>query len=300
MLRRVLTLGICLLAGAGCANHVRYEDEMREHESREVTRAVTRIAPREGVVAQPRAELTVTVDETVRVRRRETILRLDEETPWRAQNELWEVPEGLVAVPFFIAVRASNKMLLGLVPNDWIDSGMDFGFAALNPALNVEAPDRVVGREIGRKTRELDGGEEESSRPLAGAPVVLTLAVGPSQALHCDAAGRVQVDLLELVRGIPEPAPRVLHVAVAGEGLRAPASVELPLSRSLSSRLVRAARAREAALAPGISPDAAAQALDAIEALGFRDSAALIEHELRDRQHGNAAWLSRLDLALED
>jgi hypothetical protein len=76
--------------------------------------------------------------------------------------------------------------------------------------------------------------------------------------------------------------------------------VELPLSRSLRSRLVRAARAREAALAPGVSADTAAQALDAIEALGFRDSAVQIERELRDRQHGNAAWLSRLDLALEE
>lgn len=300
MLRRVLTLGFCLLAAAGCANHVRYEDEMREHETRDVTRAVTRIEPREGVVAQPLAEFTLSVDETVRVRRRETIVHLDEETPWRAENELLEVPEGLVAVPFFIGVRASNKMLLGLIPDDWIDSGMDFGFAALNPALNVEAPDRVVGREIGRKSRELEGGLEEQSRPLAGVPVVLTLAAGPSQALTCDADGRVRVDLLGLVRGVPEPPPRVLRVAVAGEGLRAPASVELPLSRSLRSRLVQAARAREAALAPGVSPDSAAQALATLDGLGFREGATELEHELRDRQHANAAWLSRLDLALED
>src|SRR5215831_15016195 len=163
MLRRVLTLGWCLLAAAGCANHVCYEDEMREHETREVTRASTRIAAGDAVVAQPSAEIRVSVDETVRIRRRETIVRLDEETPWRAENELWEVPEGLVAVPFFIALRASNKMLLGLVPNDWIDSGMDFGFAALNPALNVEEPDRIVGREIGRKSREIDSGEQEKT-----------------------------------------------------------------------------------------------------------------------------------------
>jgi len=177
---------------------------------------------------------------------------------------------------------------------------MDFGFAALNPALNVEAPDRVVGREVGRRSRDVDGGEERASRPLSGVPVVVTLAAGPSQALTCDADGRVRVELLELVRGVPEPAPAVLHVEVAGDGVRAPASIELPLSRALRARLVRAARARVAALAPEVSPDGAARALALLDGLGFRDSALRVEQELRDRQHANAAWLSRLDLALED
>jgi hypothetical protein len=300
MLRRVLGLGLCLLAAGGCANHVRYADEVREHETRELTRAVTRIAPREAVVGEPFTELSLSVDETVRTRHRETVVHLDEETPWRAENELWEVPEGLVAVPFFIAVRASNKMLLGLVPDDWISSGMDFGFAALNPALNVEEPNRVVGVEIGRKSRELEADLEEESRPLSGAPVVLTLAAGPSRSLTSDATGRVRADLLELVQGIPEPAPRVLHVEVAGEGVRAPTTLELPLSRSLRARLVRAARARAAAQVPGISPDAAAQALATLDELGFRESAVRLEHELRDREHADSVWLSRLDLALED
>jgi len=299
MLRRAI-LAALSLALAGCANHVRYSDEMRDREIRDVTRAVTRIAPRTGVVTQPSAEVSVTVDETFRIRRRETIVRLDEETPWLPQNELWEVPEGLVLVPFFIAVKASDKLVLGLIPDDFIESGLDVGFAALNPALNVEAGDRVRGREIGRKTRELDSDDERQTRPLAGAPVVLTLTEGPALPRTADASGRVRVELLELVRGVPEAPPRVLHVQVPGDGIRAPASLELPLSHSIRTRLVQAARARQAALAPGVSADAAAQALALLDGLGFPQSALALEHELRDRQHANAAWLSRLDFALED
>jgi hypothetical protein len=300
MLRRTCTLVLCLSAAVGCANHVRYADEMREHESRVVTDSVTRIESREPVIAEPSAALTVTADETVRLRRRETVVHLDEETPWRAQNELWEVPTGLVTVPFFVGVRASNKFFfLGMVPETWIGAGIDYSFAALNPALNVENEDRVVGREVSRKSRDIDEAESRAVRPLAGTPVVLSLAEGPSQTLTCDASGRVKIELLELLRGTPQQPPTVLHVEVQGDGLRPAATLELPLARGLRTRLVKAAHARDAALAPGVSPDAAARSLALIDNLGFRESASLAEQELRDRQHGNASWLSKLDLALE-
>ncbi|HXZ85806.1 MAG TPA: hypothetical protein VEI82_09970, partial [Myxococcota bacterium] len=183
MLRRTAALALCAALALGCANHVRYDEEVREHESRDVTRAVTRIDAPAPVVASAELDLSVSVDETVLVRRRDTLVRLDEETPWRARDELWEVPTGLVAVPFFVGLRASNKLCLGLIPNDFIDGGMDFAFAALNPALNVESETRLRGREVMRKTHELQSEEQHGTRPLAGVPVVLTLSQQPSVAL---------------------------------------------------------------------------------------------------------------------
>src|SRR5262245_1165786 len=190
MLRRACTLMLCMAATAGCANHVRFADEMRDRETRDVTAAVTRIDPRERVLAGPYAEVAVRVDETVRIRRRETIVRLDEETPWLAREELWEVPVGVVAVPLFIGVRASDKMFLGLIPDRWIEGGLDFGFSALNPALNVESEDRVVGREVSRKSRELERGEERVTRALANSTVSISLSGGPTQAVAVDSSGR--------------------------------------------------------------------------------------------------------------
>ena len=300
MLRRVVTLALCAAAALACANHVRFDDELREHESRDVTRAVTRIETPSPVVASPSVDLAVAVDETVLVRRRETIVHLDEETPWRVQNELWEVPTGVVAVPFFVGVRASNKLCLGLIPQDFIDNGLDFAFAALNPALNVESPDRVRGREVARKTHELESQVATNTRPLAGVSVLVSLLPNARAGLVTDAAGRVHIDLLALLDGAPDVAPRSLRVEVAGAATRGGAALELPLAGLIRARLVEGAHARAAALAPKASAESAARALVALGALGFRDSALALERELRERQQSDTAWLSRLDLALSE
>lgn len=297
---RALALALCLATAFGCANHVRFDDEIREFETRDVIRATTRIATREPVIGQPFVELALAADERVRVRRRETLVRLDEETPWRVQNELWEVPAGLVAAPLFVGLHAADKMCLGLIPDEAIDAGMDFGFAALNPGLNVESEARLRGREVSRRSRELERDEEDQTRPLADTPVVLSLAQGPSERVVSDAAGRVRIELLALVKDVPAVPPRVLRVEVAGEGARKPAVLELPLTRRIAARVARAAKERAAARAPGVSAEAAAQSLVALDALGFPESALALERELRDEQHANGAWLSRLDLALED
>src|SRR5262245_49066055 len=91
MLRRICAGVLLAFAAAGCANHVRFSNEVREHESREVTRADTRIAA-PAALALPYVELALTSEETLSVRRRETLVKLDDETPWRARDELWEVP----------------------------------------------------------------------------------------------------------------------------------------------------------------------------------------------------------------
>lgn len=300
MLSRALALALCLAAASGCANHVRFEDEIREREAREVIRATARIETSGPVIAQSAVELSLSADEQVRVRRRETLVRLDEETPWRARNELWEVPEGLLTVPVFLALHAVDKLCLGLIPDEPIDAGMDFGFAALNPALNVESEARLRRHEVTRRSRELEPVEERETRPLTDTPVVLSLAQGPSQRLVSDADGRVRVELLALVNDVPAAPPRTLRIEVAGEGLRRATVRELPLTRPISARVVRAAKARAAARAPGVSAEAAAQALGALTVLGFPESALALEHELRDRQHANSAWISQLDLALAD
>jgi hypothetical protein len=227
-------------------------------------------------------------------------VRLDEETPWRGRNELWEVPTGLLAVPLFVAMRASDKLLLGLIPDDVIDDGTDFGFAALNPALNVESSERVRPREVSRRSRELEGSVERGTRALADLALSVSLGDGASQQVATDGDGRARLDLLALVDGVPAHPPRVLHVEVPGEGARPARRLELPLARQLSTRLVRAARLRATARAAGVAPDSAARALIQLDALGFSANALALEHELRDRQQANGAWLSRLDLALED
>jgi hypothetical protein len=299
-LPRGCALALALFAVAGCANHVRFSDEIRDAELRTVTRAVTRFERSARPLAEPRVALSISVDETEDVRRRETLVRVSEETPWRARDELWEVPAGLFAVPLFVAIRGSDKLFLGLIPDDFIEDGSDFAFASLNPALNVESDARLDRREVSRKSRDLERSLERVTRPLANTPLVVSLGDGPSLRLATDAAGHADVELLSVLRAAPARPPRTLRIEVPAEGVRARATLELPIARPLGARLVRAARVREAARKPGISPDRVAQALVELDALGFPEGALSLERELRERQHANAAWLSRLDLALED
>ena len=299
MPRGVCAALLLAFAAVGCANHVRFSHEVRAYESREVASAATRIdAPH--ALALPYLELALTSEETLSVRRRETLVKLDEETPWRAQDELWEVPTGLVAIPFFTAMRASDKLLLGLIPDDTFNDGLSFGFAALNPGLNVESDARLRGREVARKTRELGRFEEHETRPLAATPLMVAIPGHPRVSFASDAAGRVRIELLRLLPDGLRAAPRRVRIEVAGEGVRKGAAVDVPLARPVADRLSAAVRERQRLRASGISAEAAARGLLALDALGFPESALALEHELRERQQRNASWLSRLDLALTD
>ena len=298
MLHRACAGLLLAFAAAGCANHVRFADEVREHESREVARAETRIAA-PASLALPYVELALTSEETLSVRRRETLVKLDEETPWRARDELWEVPSGLVAIPFFTAMRASDKLCLGLIPDDTFNNGLEWGFAALNPALNVESETRLEGREVARRTRELGRFEEHQSRPLGGAPIAVTIPGHPVATFASDAGGRVRIELLRLIPDGLREAPRRIRVEVAGDGIRRGATLEVPISRPIGERLALGVRERQRLRSSSISAEAAARGLVALDALGFPESALALEHELRDRQQRNASWLSRLDLALQ-
>jgi hypothetical protein len=295
---RICAALLLAFAAAGCANHVRFENEVRDHESREVASAATRIAAPPSL-AQPYLELAVSSEETVSVRRRETLVKLDEETPWRASEELWEVPAGLVAIPFFLAMRASDKLCLGLIPDDTFNHGLDWGFAALNPALNVESSERVEGREIARKTTELGRVEEHDSRALGDVQIAAAIPGHPTVLFASDAGGHARVELLRLVPDDLHAAPRKIRIAVAGDGVRAGETIEVPIAHPIAERLAAAVRERQRLRSAGISAEAAARGLVALDTLGFQESALALEQELRDRQQRNAAWLSRLDLALQ-
>jgi len=297
MLLRICAALLAACAAAGCANHVRFENEVREHESREVASAATRIAA-PSALAQPYLELALTSEETLSIRRRETLVKLDEETPWLAREELWEVPAGLVAIPFFTAMRASDKLCLGLIPDHTFNDGLDWGFAALNPALNVESPDRVEGREVARKTRELGRFEEHDSRALGGVPIAVAIPGHPKVVFAADAGGHARIELLRLVPDSLRAPPRRVRIEVGGDGVRSGAALDVPIGHDIAERLADAVRERQRLRAAGISAEAAARGLVALDTLGFPESALALEQELRDRQQRNAAWLSRLDLAL--
>jgi hypothetical protein len=169
---------------------------------------------------------------------------------------------------------------------------------ALNPLMNLPSHARLRREEVSRESEELDRDVRRERRPLAGVRLALALDPRSPKRLRADEHGRVSTDLLALLPPELEAGPRVLRVSVDGEETREPYVVELPLARELSARLVRAARLRAAARAPGAPPEAVGRSLAALSALGFPESAVGLEVELRAGAARDRAWLARLDDAL--
>jgi hypothetical protein len=195
-------------------------------------------------------------------------------------------------------MRASDKLCLGLIPDDTFNHGLDWGFAALNPALNVESSERVEGREIARKTTELGRVEEHDSRALAD--VQIAAAIPATHGPVRERRGRPRARGAA-APGAGRPACRAARDSHRGRGRRRSRRRDdrVPIAHPIAERLAAAVRERQRLRSAGISAEAAARGLVALDTLGFPESALALEQELRDHQQRNAGWLSRFDLALQ-
>ncbi len=299
MLRRLLAIvaGAALLPA--CANHVRYSSDAFESKAQEVVHVATVVEPEGPVLTSPSLALVLLADRTAVVRRLRTRVRFDESTPYKSGYELWEVPVGAVCLPVLLVARVVDLVGFGLVPDKSLDAFAGFTFSAMNPLLNTESRERVRKHEVSRETEELDSQVRRELEPLAGEPVVLALDARAPVTVRSDARGRVRIELLALAPDTLPGRPRSLRVAVDADGKRERHVVELPISHALAGRLAQAMASRSRAQAPGASPEVIGRALAELDALGFASSALTLETELRARAGANAAWVTRLESAMQ-
>jgi hypothetical protein len=298
MLRRWLALAASAALLPACANHVRYASDTFEREKRKVVYSDAVVERQTSILKTPDVELALAIDETVIVRKMRSNVRFDVYTPYRSGYEIWEVPVGLVCLPVLLVGRVGDVVGLGVVSDEKLDDFSDFTWSAMNPLLNVESESRVRRNEISRQSEELDRDVVRDLRPLSRAKLALALDARKPKTLTTDAHGRVQVDLLALAPDSLPGRPRVLRVAVDGEGKRAARVFDLALSQPLANSLVRAVDLRRRARAPGASPEAIGRSITELDALGFSAASLALEQELRTREYANLAWLARLDAAL--
>ncbi|MBM4335586.1 MAG: hypothetical protein FJ108_06690 [Deltaproteobacteria bacterium] len=298
MPRRLLAVLASTVLLPACANHVRYTGDAYRTSERDVVHAETVVEPQSVPLATPEVELALLADETAVVRKLRTRIRIEESTPYKSGYELWEVPLGTVCVPVLLVLRVVDLVGFGILPDASLDAFAGFTFSAMNPLLNVESESRVRRKEVSRETEELDREVRRELRPLAGAKLVLTLDATAPQTRTSDARGRVRVGLLELVPDRLPGRPRLLRLSIEGEGERERQTLELPISHSLASRLVRALELRSQLRAPGATPEAIGRTLLELDGLGFSAAALSLETELRARESANPVWLARLDSTL--
>ncbi len=157
-------------------------------------------------------------------------------TPYQGVREFYEVPLGLVTIPVAIVVNLVDFVLLGLIPNSLTNTPLNFGFAGLNPFLNIENNERTERALISKEHNKIDSVEEFVKKPLNGKLVKFTFGVTELE-LPLDKSGKLSVNLLTTLTSA-EQLPREITFKVGNE--ERSATQTLIISRKLRAQLIDA------------------------------------------------------------
>ncbi len=264
MRARLLTL-LLVPSVLACANHVRTVEHEQEHERVSVVEVQYEFDSPEDVVRAPRIHIELSVEETLETRAEKTIITIEESTPYSPARELYEVPLGLVSLPFAFVAQVGDALMLGALPDRVVDGFSNWTVSALNPALNTESETRVEGIETDRQLRQGTPVRTVVRRPLAHYPVEVLLEGGAPVVVHTDRGGHAVAHVLQLAAaGLPAP-PRKLQIRVPETDLER----TLLMDRRLTSRVWQARIWLEVLGRSDPEPDELSEAISAIDQLGF-------------------------------
>jgi hypothetical protein len=154
-------------------------------------------------------------------------------TPYQGVREFYEVPLGLITIPVAVAVNLVDFVLLGLIPNSLTNTPLNFGFAGLNPFLNIENDERTERTLISEQRNQIDAVEEFVKKPLNGE--LIKFSFGETELeLPLDKSGKLSVNLLTALTSAEQP-PREITFKVGDE--KRSATQTLIISRKLRAQL---------------------------------------------------------------
>ncbi|ACO79823.1 hypothetical protein AvCA_36760 [Azotobacter vinelandii CA] len=238
--RNSLRLGAALCGAlllAGCANQLPQRSEHEERVERTLLSHNLQIELGEPAMLElPQRHIRIHDQRTFEIREFEVIRRYDRYTPYQPWRELYEVPLGAVAVLAGVAANVLNVVALGNVPDLATKGWIDYGFAGLNPAMNVESNGRAQ-QNLARRDEQLkDERTEYSSLPWAERPVSVR-AGARTYELTTDRRGVLHLNLLDSPFTLQDA--RVARLQLSVEDLQDGTRTEavLPISRSLGGKL---------------------------------------------------------------
>ncbi|ASL27314.1 hypothetical protein [Azotobacter chroococcum] len=238
--RSSLRLGAALCGAlllAGCANQLPQRSEQEERVERKLLSHSLQIDLGEPPMLElPQRRVRIHDQRTFEVREFEVSRRYDRYTPYQPWRELYEIPLGTVAVLAGIAANVLNVIALGNLPDLATKGWIDYGFAGLNPAMNIESNGRSQQNLARIDERLKDERTEHSSLPWAERPVSVR-AGARTYELLTDRHGILHLNLLDSPFGLQDArvARLLLNVEDPQDGARAEAV--LPVSRSLGGKL---------------------------------------------------------------
>ncbi|HEX5842371.1 MAG TPA: hypothetical protein VFY62_07825 [Pseudomonas sp.] len=233
-------LGAALLL-SGCANQLPQRSEHEERIERKMLDHSLQIDVGEPRVLElPQRRVRVHEQKSFEVSVFEVTRRYDRYTPYQPWRELYEVPLGALAVVGGISANALNVVLLGSLPDSATKDWISYGFAGLNPFINVESNGRSQQNLASLDERRLETRTEYSSLPWAER-LVQVKAGEQEHELLTDRNGILRLNLLDspfAEQDVTRIATLLLNVQDDQGSARADAS--LLVSRTLRGKLQEA------------------------------------------------------------
>ncbi|MCQ4346892.1 hypothetical protein NGA35_05510 [Pseudomonas stutzeri] len=245
MPRRRHRLAGAALCGAvlltGCANQLPQRSELEERVERKLLDHSLQIdAGSPPVLDLPQRRVRVQEQKTFEVTPFEVTRRYQRYTPYQPWRELYEIPLGALAVVAGVGANVLNVPLLGRLPESATRDWISYGFAGLNPFMNVESNGRAQQNLAAVEEQQGESRLEYSSLPWAERPVQVRFGEQIHE-LTTNRNGVLRLNLLDSPFA-EQDLGRIakLQLRVADPRDQPSAEVELLLSRSLRARLQEA------------------------------------------------------------
>lgn len=198
--RSTVRFGAALLGAVllnGCANQLPQRSEHEERIERRLLDHSLQIDVGEPRVLElPQRRVRIHEQKTFEVTEFEVTRRYDRYTPYQPWRELYEMPLGAVAIVAGVGANVLNVAMLGRLPDSATKDWISYGFAGLNPAMNVESNGRAEQNLARIEELQRDRRTEYSSLPWADRPV-LVKAGHQNHELSTDRAGILRLNLLD-------------------------------------------------------------------------------------------------------
>lgn len=228
---------------SGCANQLPQRSEHEERIERKLLDHSLQIdAGSPSLLELPQRRIRVHEQKTFEVTAFEVTRKYDRYTPYQPWRELYEVPLGAVAVVAGIGANILNVVLLGSLPDTATKGWISYGFAGLNPFMNVQSNGRSQQNLASIDEQRQDARLEYSSLPWSERPV--TVKAGNQQhQLSTDRNGVLRINLLDSPFS-EQDISRVSSLLISVEDPEGPvrADASLTVSRTLRGKLNEAHR----------------------------------------------------------
>ncbi len=174
--RNTLSLGGAALCStlllSGCANQMSQRSEHEERIERKLLDHSLQIDVGEPKVLElPQRRVRIHEQKTFEVTEFEVTRRYDRYTPYQPWREAYEIPLGAVAVVAGVGANVVNVFALGSLPDSVTKDWISYGFAGLNPFMNVQSHGRAQQNLAGIDEVEREKRTEYSSLPWSERPV---------------------------------------------------------------------------------------------------------------------------------